>query len=691
MDVRSIDPFRGAAPAVPAPPTRPPAPPTAPPPADAATSNPDVIPGQHIVVFGDDVTREEQASLLQSVRPLALEELPLLNAMLVTIDPARELDLADLVDGDAPKVRFTQPNMRQHLRGGEGVARELPAADAQPAGTEPGADPLMHRQYHLENTGSTNGRPGVDIKATKAWKQSTGEGVIVAVADTNIDIDHEDIAPNVWTNAGEIAGNGIDDDGNGYVDDVHGWNFSSGSNRPQDGPYRHGTHTAGLVAAAMANGHGIAGVAPNAKLMPLAILTRDSTTANAIKAFAYAVDNGANVISNSWGGNTYEPALAEAVRKTTDAGVSVVVASGNEGRDTSVTGSYPDNYPGSISVAASNKYDNKPSYSNYSDITVDLAAPGDEIISTLPGNKYGFLSGTSMAAPIVSGIIALTKARYPHLSRIEIEQRVLRSVQKTGTAAHWSKLVASGGRADAEAALTPIATPGEPGPTDGAVVGSPVRIDWDTDFADGQRFQVQVSTNADASSVVTEDFESGTPARSFSTKGFRDWKVDDAIARTGSKSFNVEGLVKHKSSRLDLTETITEPTELRFAYNVAQGGELSFFVNRDLQFEPVVDGDGWQEFSTVLQPGTYDFTWVAAARYGSPGPIAIDDLHLGRVSDATWTDLGATDPGSTGVFWTPDATTESAAVRVRADNGRMQGDWVTGELFPVVQKSTKPT
>ena len=695
MFTRRVDSASGSAPVVPAPPTRPPAPPQSAADVAAAKPNPDAIPGEHIVVFQPGVTRSEQAAILQAVRPTAIEELPLVNGMLVKTDPARAFDLDALADAPGSKVSYVQPNYRQHLRGCEGAATPLPPSEVAAATTRarehagpggPAGDPLWEKQYHLENHGQTNGRPGVDVKAAKAWEQSTGSGVIVAVADTNIDIEHEDLAPNVWTNPGEIAGNGIDDDHNGYVDDVHGWNWSASSNRPQDGNQSHGTHTAGLVAAAMGNGKGSAGVAPGAKIMPLSVLTRDSTTANAIKAFAYAVANGANVISNSWGNNTFEPALAEAVKKTTDAGVSVVVASGNEHWDTGIHGSYPDNYPGSISVAASNKYDNKPTYSNFGTVTVDLAAPGDEIFSTLPGGRYGYMSGTSMAAPVVSGIIALVKARYPQLSRQEVEQRVLRSVQRYGTAAAWNTLVASGGRADAEAALTPIAAPGAPYPTDGAVVGSPVRVDWNADLLDGQRFHVQVSTNVDASSAVSEDFESGAANRAFTMSGDKPWKIDDAIARSGSKSFNVEGLTYNHSARLELTETITEPTELSFDYTAGRGGELSFFINRDLQFEPVY-GEGWKQFRTTLQPGTYTFTWLAAGASRQSSPIAIDGLRIGNVSDATWTDLGTTEPGTTGMFWTPDAATESAAVRVKADNGRFEGDWVAGDPFEVVLKS----
>ncbi|MCW2922741.1 MAG: peptidase and in kexin sedolisin [Thermoleophilia bacterium] len=656
----------------PALPGRPPAPPTA----------PEAVPGEHIVVFRDGVTREEQAVLLATLAPRHTEDLPLVNGVLVTTDPDRAPSLAGLTPDQRAKILFSQPNYLQHLRGGAGTPVEDAAAAAAAAGAT-AADPDLAKQYHLENHGQTGGSAGADIKATAAWQQTRGKGVIVALADTNIDITHPDIAPNVWTNTKEVDGNGVDDDGNGYVDDVHGWNFGRNSNRPQDGTDTHGTHTAGIIAAAQGNGIGGSGVAPEAQLMPLAILTSNATTANAIKAFAYAVRNGANVISNSWGNNIYEPALAEAVRQTVAAGVSVVVAAGNEDWDTGVNGSYPDNYAGSFSVAASDAKDAKASYSNRGTVTIDVAAPGDKVYSTLPGGKFGQMSGTSMAAPVVAGLLALVKARYPQLSMKEVEARVFRSVQRDGAAKVWNTLVASGGRVDAEAALAPIATPSAPRPTANAVIGSPVLLTWDTDLTAGQRYDVEVSTNAGATTPVAEDFESGAASRPFTTSGDRQWGVTDSIAKTGTKSFNVSGLTNGQQSRLELTETITEPTTVSFASTSGKGGELSFFINRDLQDKPAA-GEGWHDFTKELQPGTYTFTWLATGKSRQATPIAVDDLRIGSVSDERWEPVGATD-GTTGISWKPTTVTPAAAVRVRPDNGHFSGDWVQGAPFEVTR------
>ncbi|MCW2973161.1 MAG: hypothetical protein JWN72_1434, partial [Thermoleophilia bacterium] len=468
--------LRPLAPAAPLAPTAPPTPraatglppmpdvpgaPAAAPATGSPRQLPQAVPGEHIVAFAPGVSLAEQQALVEQLAPTSTEALPSINGMLVRTDAGEGIDLEQFARGAGSKVAYTQPNYVQHLVDDaeatlvvdEGATGETSAA---------GTDPEFAKQYHLQNTGQGGGTPGADAKVAAAWTQSRGAGVTIALLDTNIDIEHPDLAANVWTNPGEVAGDGIDNDSDGYVDDVHGWNFGKNSNRPQDGGQSHGTHTAGIMGAVQGNGVGGAGVAPDVTLMPLAILTSNATTANAIKAFDYAVQHGANILSNSWGANTYEPAMAAATRAASDAGVSVVVASGNESWDTGVHGSYPDNYAGAFSVAASTAKDDRASYSNSGTITVDVAAPGDKVYSTLPGGKYGAMSGTSMAAPVVSGLLALVKAKYPELSMREVEQRVLRSVQTNGAAAVWNTLVASGGRVDAEAALTPIATPTAP-------------------------------------------------------------------------------------------------------------------------------------------------------------------------------------------------------------------------------------
>jgi subtilisin family serine protease len=635
---------------------------------DVHGTAPGVIPGQYIIGFKPGVSQEARAAAVQSLDARSTEPLDFVNGMLV-VDPAKGINALS-ANPDSP-IAWVQPNYTHELRG--------PAS----AATLPN-DPELKRQYHLDNNGQTGGTKDADVNAPEAWATSTGKNVIVALADTNIDIEHPDIAANVWTNTKEVAGNGVDDDKNGFVDDVHGWNFARNNNRPQDGRESHGTHVAGIVGAVANNATGGSGVAPNVQIMPVPVLGGSGATSNAIKAFEYAVRNGANVISNSWGNNTYEPALQAAVTAATQGGALVVVAAGNENWDTGVHGSYPDNYAGSVSIGASDDDDRKASYSNRGTTTIDVAAPGDKVYSTLPGNKYGELSGTSMAAPVYSGIAALVKSAYPDLTMKQVEDRIFRSVQKNGNAAAWNPLVASGGRVDAASALLPIATPENIGPAHNGTLpkaGKPMTVAWQTDVRD-QKFDVEATLNAGAKSAVDETFESGAPSRAFQTSGDAQWAVGAGNAKDGAKAFQVAGLGTDKQSRLELTETLPEETELSFWYKGARNGELSFFVDRDLQFQPTTS-ENWQEFRTTLPAGEHNLRWLAAGRRGSTGTFAIDNVRIGSVSDAKWEPVGTTGEDQTHIEWSPNAASTDAQVRVRADNGSWKGAWVPGETFTV--------
>lgn len=273
------------------------------------------------------------------------------------------------------------------------------------------SDPEISKQWALEK-----------VRAEKAWTLSRGSrDVVVAVIDTGIDWTHEDLAAQIWHNPGEIAGNGVDDDKNGYVDDIRGWDFRDNDNDPQDETSSrnpgHGTHCAGIVGAEGDNGIGISGMAPIVTLMPVRFLGADGSgdLMAAAKAIDYATANGADVISASWGAavqrSQVKPIL-EAIERAGQKGVVFVAAAANDGKSNDNREVYPANagFDNVISVAASGSGDQKPSWSNYGISTVDLASPGENIYSTVPGNKYQNLSGTSMATPLVSGLVALMLA-----------------------------------------------------------------------------------------------------------------------------------------------------------------------------------------------------------------------------------------------------------------------------------------
>lgn len=349
----------------------------------------------------------------------------------------------------------------------------------KPASQASGSDPLLSNAWGVQMIG-----------ATQAWGRSAmGRGVIVAVTDTGVDYNHEDLINNMWRNPGEVADDGVDNDRNGYVDDIVGWDFATNDNKPYDltvdlltlifggGNPGHGTHVAGAIAARYNNRLGIAGVAPSASIMALRFITEQGqgTTESAIQCIDYAVKNGAKVINASWGGekgNEDDTALSEAIRRAESAGVIFVAAAGN-GRqpdpqspsagfdnDTDPKPMIPATLPiaNIVSVAAIDSNEELGSFSNFGVRSVKLGAPGVKVLSTVPGNEYQdtvidipFLGlkatwdGTSMASPHVAGAMALVWADHPSMTYTEVINAVLKAT--TPVAALRGK-VATGGRLD---------------------------------------------------------------------------------------------------------------------------------------------------------------------------------------------------------------------------------------------------
>ncbi len=269
------------------------------------------------------------------------------------------------------------------------------------------------------------------INAEAAWDNSPkGEGVVVAVLDTGVDMTHEDLAGNIWVATRETPGNGIDDDGNGYVDDVNGWDFVNNDNYPMD-DHHHGTHVAGTIAAIGNNGKGVIGVAPKAKIMALKFLDDigNGNNTNAAKGLVYATDNGADIINNSWVAeqrcdSTTQgeiTVLKDAINYAHNRGVLVVAAAGNSNRD--VADFSPAGCPNVIAVSATDSLNAKASFSNYGN-KIDVAAPGVDIWSSVPGG-YGHLQGTSMACPHVVGVAALVLSKYPTFDNNQIVRQIL--------------------------------------------------------------------------------------------------------------------------------------------------------------------------------------------------------------------------------------------------------------------------
>jgi len=293
-------------------------------------------------------------------------------------------------------------------------------------------DPRFAEQWALHNTGQTGGVAGADARAVRGWDLATdASAVVVGVVDTGADLTHPDLVPNLWANPGEVPGNGVDDDANGYIDDVHGYDFLNGDGDPSD-DNGHGSHVAGIIAARGDDALGVTGIAWRGRVMVLKFLGSggNGPTSAAIEAMLYAARMGARVVNHSWGGGPYSQALVAAFAACGDAGVVSVVAAGNLGVDLEVQPVYPASFddPSMITVAATDAADGLAAFSNRGAVSVDVAAPGVQILSLAPGAQYQWLSGTSMASPLVAGAVALLIAHEPTLDPVSVRQRLIRSV-----------------------------------------------------------------------------------------------------------------------------------------------------------------------------------------------------------------------------------------------------------------------
>jgi subtilisin family serine protease len=298
--------------------------------------------------------------------------------------------------------------------------------------------------------GALYGMP--QIRANLAWDEHTGDqDFVIAIIDTGLDYNHQDITSNAWTNPGEIQGNGQDDDGNGYVDDIHGYDFSNNDSDPYD-DNSHGTHCGGTIGGQGNNGVGVVGVNWNCRLVGVKFLSGggSGSTEGAIAAVQYCAANQFKVSNNSWGGGGFSQSLYDGIQNAGDQfGHVFVAAAGNSGSNGA---SYPAAYDCTniISVAASDSNENRASFSQYHISEVDLAAPGVDVVSTVPGNGYDSYSGTSMATPHVAGGVGLVYSVMGDSSAEEIIDLILSTVRPVSA---WNGLTATGGILDVNAAL----------------------------------------------------------------------------------------------------------------------------------------------------------------------------------------------------------------------------------------------
>ena len=359
--------------------------------ADADTADPVTGGGEVIVRYLPGVSGDERAVARSNADVDYAATLLLPRTQVVSPEPGQRVGSAIAQLEDDTNVLYAEPNYVEQL-------------DALPPN-----DPYASLEWALHNTGqdvnSVLGTAGADMKALAGWDiGSTSPGTITAVIDSGVAMDHPDLSGQLWTNPGETPGNGVDDDGNGFIDDVHGWDFAHGDNDPQDGD-DHGTHTAGTIGAAGNNSIGITGVSQDATIMPLQVCPSvgGCPVSNQINAIAYAAAMGAKVANISIGGTAFSQSRRDAIAAAP--GILFSVSAGNDGADApafgdnEITAKYPcqdDQEPGNppigniICVAASDQFDNKAGFSNFGATSVDLAAPGVNIVSTFPKFETAF-------------------------------------------------------------------------------------------------------------------------------------------------------------------------------------------------------------------------------------------------------------------------------------------------------------
>lgn len=601
--------------------------------------------------------------------------------------------------------------------------------------TEWSNDPESSKLWGLNNQGQVingvAGTPDADIDLPEALAHATVQTqVVVGIVDTGIDYNHPDLRDNMWKNPGEIAGNNRDDDGNGFIDDVYGFNFVNNTGNPMDDD-EHGTHVAGTIAASLNNSQGVAGIASGAaKLMAIKFLDANGsgTYANAIRALNYATmmsSRGVNlkVLNNSWGGYGNVPALEDAVNATNAAGMLFVASAGNESNDND--GEFkaiPASYASSniISVAATNNLDELASFSNYGATTVDLAAPGVGILSTTPGNRYQSFNGTSMAAPHVAGALALAWACHPDKTSTEIQDALFGSVDALDS---LDGAVATGGRLNVNNLLTALEDPillAPLAPANLVVTDAGtdfIVLEW-TDSSDNEEsFSIEISADGgetwDLIGILELDTTTARIAGLESGSTYQ-FKVYASNSVGDSDSSNIA-----EAATLPLPEVPAGPSDLTVDGIGSQFVDLSWFDESDNEDSFLIEisrngGNTWESVmsldadSTEARVGglasatSYQFRVVAQNQVGrseasnivnarttggipqAPGNVRPDNVWSSKV-DVAWDDRSNNESGfrilvssNGGSNWIEAGVTEANATRFRVEGLDPEKTYVFG-------------
>jgi subtilisin family serine protease len=631
--------------------------------AHGVASTPQPAASERLVIHVD---RSHQADVLASSRAMGLH---LANAV-----------------GDTGWFTFEVPAGRS----GRAVTRELSrldgvstvAPDVKMHALVAPNDPLYSSQWGLHNTGQSGGTPGADIGVEQAWDVSTGSReVVVAVVDSGVQITHPDLAGNIWRNPGEIPGNNIDDDNNGFVDDVNGWDFVDGDNTVASGTSgdAHATHVSGIIGAVGGNGIGVTGVNQRVSIMVCRfIVSERGNASDAAAGIVYAVDQGADVINCSFGAPTYSEALDAAIRYAASRGVLVVIAAGNESQ--SISSSNP-MWPASttatnaVVVAATTNTDALATFSNRGP-DVDIAAPGVAIASTVPDNAYQNMQGTSMATPMVVGALALLKSMDPELGAADLYGLVEDAVDPVPA---LSGLVRLGGRLDVGAAAALVAarpTITAPAADQLFAAGAPMGVAWTpaASALPSDGYQVQVGTAAET--LGNAGFESGSLA-GFSASGTAGFVCtsDLSLVRTGTYAARAAYVASGQRSGIGLNVSASAERELGFWYRFAPGdpGVDTARVWIDgVATDLPATGTGWAERRFQLAPGDHAIAWAYDEGGTARGSFALDGVSVCSLS---WAGVSLASPSATSVECAAPGGLPHAAVRVRSVRGTRYSPW----------------
>lgn len=455
-------------------------------PALTAPDRPVFVPGQMLLQFRPEVSEAVRERVLKAQGLQVLRVLRAEGILKLRIPEGADPQVLAARLRALAEVAAAEPNYFRYL-------------DAVPN------DPRFGEMYGLHNTGQTGGIPDADIDAPEAWDIAIGTpNVVVAVLDSGMDLTHVDLVGNLYTNPNEVL-NGIDDDGNGFIDDIHGWDFRGNDNDPSDPSTlcsSHGTHTAGTVGAVGNNGIGVTGVAQSVRIMPLrafyvSAIFCTAQDADLIEAMDYMKRMNVPISNNSWGGGPFSQLMRNGIAGTRGL---FVASAGNSGSNNDASPSYPASYDleNIIAVAATTDTDALASFSNFGMNSVDIAAPGEEILSTIRGSSYGYLSGTSMSSPHVAGAAAVLLGNDPTLTAHELRAKMLRSTDFKGLP------IATGGRLNLFKALT---LPPSVVTIDVTPLGSTVIARGGT-----ANYSVQLHNTSGSSRVVTASVRAWAPA-----------------------------------------------------------------------------------------------------------------------------------------------------------------------------------